>query len=309
MVYLTDLDDACRKSGLTVVEIPGWKTRGRPASSGPFNPRGQVVHHTGSHGTRTRAQEREYVERVLVGGFATLPGPLCQLSLGQETVDGPPVIYVVAAGRANHAGASRARGFMTAGDGNTQAVGWEAINSGYEGWSDAQLDAYHRGVAAVGDHYDWPRSHVLGHGESSTAGKWDPGIDGRLIDMNTFRRAVAAVDLTTNPQEDDMTPKDIFEAVWRTGGKLGSMGKKTDPGYVPEENPALRLSEARVDAQLAKIIARETRARAAGLEAIVKQVAAKQGLNAAAVQKMLDDAVKAELKDLEITLTVDGGKK
>src|SRR5690554_5296295 len=128
---LTDLADACRKSGLPVVEVSGWKSRGRPPSTGGFAPRGQLVHHTGNHGTNTRAQELAYVQRVLVAGYSTLPGPFCQLALGRRTVDGPPVIYVVAAGRANHAGKARAVGFMRAGDGNTQSLGWEALNSGY----------------------------------------------------------------------------------------------------------------------------------------------------------------------------------
>lgn len=195
-LLLTDLAKACRASGLPVVEVPGWKTRNRPAR--PFAPRGQVVHHTGAHGTSNRAQELAYVKRVLVGGFPPkLPGPLCQLALGRQTVDGPPVIYVVAAGRANHAGPSRNAGFIRAGDGNTQSIGWEAINSGSEGWSREQLDAYHRGVAAVADHYRWSRGAVVAHAESSTAGKWDPGVGGHVIDMAAFRTAVKNVNLTT----------------------------------------------------------------------------------------------------------------
>lgn len=197
-LLLTDLAKACRASGLPVVEVPGWKTRSRPAR--PFAPRGQVVHHTGAHGTRNRAEELAYVKRVLVGGFPPeLPGPLCQLALGRQTVDGPPVIYVVAAGRANHAGPSRDAGFIRAGDGNTQSIGWEAINSGSEGWSREQLDAYHRGVAAVADHYRWSRGAVVAHAESSTAGKWDPGVGGRVIDMSAFRAAVKNVNLSTAP--------------------------------------------------------------------------------------------------------------
>ena len=195
-LLLTDLAKACRASGLPVVEVPGWKTRNRPAR--PFAPRGQVVHHTGAHGTRNRAEELAYVKRVLVGGYPPeLPGPLCQLALGRQTVDGPPVIYVVAAGRANHAGPSRDAGFIRAGDGNTQSIGWEAINSGDEGWSREQLDAYHRGVAAVADHYGWSRGAVVAHAESSTAGKWDPGVGGRVIDMSAFRAGVKNVNLTT----------------------------------------------------------------------------------------------------------------
>ena len=103
------------------------------------------------------------------------------------------MVYILAAGRANHAGRSKASGFMRAGDGNAQAIGIEAINSAFEGWSAQQLDAYHRLCAALCDHYGWPRSHVRSHHETSTSGKWDPGTNYQPIRMTTFRRAVAAV--------------------------------------------------------------------------------------------------------------------
>ena len=43
MPYLTDLADAVRSSGLTVVEVPGWKTRGHGPMSDVL---GIVAHHT-----------------------------------------------------------------------------------------------------------------------------------------------------------------------------------------------------------------------------------------------------------------------
>ncbi len=35
-----------RRHGLKVKVVPGWKTRGRPASTGGFNPVGVLCHHT-----------------------------------------------------------------------------------------------------------------------------------------------------------------------------------------------------------------------------------------------------------------------
>lgn len=184
--WLKDLDKAAKKSGLKVVTISGWSTRGRPASVGQFNPKGVVAHHTGD-----RATGAGVASGILSKGRSGLPGPLCQLGLDKDGT-----VYVIAAGRANHAGTVRRTGFMSAGDGNSQAIGIEAFNSGSEGWTAKQLGAYHRLVAALCDHYGWSRGNVVGHGECSTAGKWDPGIRaGKMMDMNEFRRAVKAVDL------------------------------------------------------------------------------------------------------------------
>lgn len=194
---LPDLAAACRTSGLPVVEIPGWQTRGRPASTGGFSPRGIVVHHTGDNG---QVPPLRYASTTLANGFSSLPGPLCQVGLGRDGT-----VYVVAAGRANHAGSVRSVGFMAAGDGNSQALGIEAMNSGGEGWSAVQLDAYHRLCAALCDHYGWPRSHVVAHAECSTAGKWDPGYQGRVIDMGAFRQGVATAHLG-----DDMALTDVI---------------------------------------------------------------------------------------------------
>lgn len=189
-MFLTDLAVAARKSGLTVIELDGWKTRGRPASVGGFTPRGVLCHHTGDGINGINA-----AKGVPLQGRADLPGPLAQLSLDRQGF-----VYVIAAGRANHAGSVKAfGGWVTAGDGNSQMIGIEAQNSGSEGWTTEQLNAYYRLCAALCDHYGWSRARVAGHGEVSTAGKWDPGIrvngTSRMIDMGEFRRLVGGVKL------------------------------------------------------------------------------------------------------------------
>lgn len=187
--YLTDLADAARKSGLRVVELDGWRTRGRPASTGAFDPSGVLCHHTGA-----TADGRAYAQWLAAVGRSDLPAPLVQLSLDREGT-----VYVCAAGRANHAGKAKASGPILAGDGNAMFVGIEAQNTGTEGWNhrgtDAagnqvtQREAYERLCAALCAHYGWPADHVRAHRETSITGKWDPG----LLDMGALRAAVAAM--------------------------------------------------------------------------------------------------------------------
>lgn len=202
--YLSDLADACRKSGLRVVEIPGWQKRGRPASAGGFDPRGILCHHTGGE-----AEGRAYAEWLATEGRSDLQPPLCHLSL-----DRAGTVYVCAAGRANHAGKAKASGPMPAGDGNQLYVGVEAQNTGSEGWAHkattaageaiTQAEAYARLCAALDEHYGWHPDTTRAHRETSVTGKWDPG----LLDMDDHRARIA--DLIKNGLEDDMTPEDLL---------------------------------------------------------------------------------------------------
>lgn len=198
---LPDLADAARRSGLTVIELPGWQSNGR---SGSFAPRGVLVHHTGSYDTiGDTSNDLSYARWLAFTGRPDLPAPLCQLALSAEGV-----VYVCAGGRANHGGKARASGPMPAGDANALYVGIEAMNSGTQGWAtrgrDAagepvtQYDAYVRLVAALCVHYGWPATHVRAHRETSTTGKWDPGG----IDMTVMRADVAR---TITQMEDWLT--------------------------------------------------------------------------------------------------------
>lgn len=210
---LLDLADAARLSGLTVVELDGWRTRGRPGS---FDPHGVLCHHTGGED-----DSRAYVEWMALEGRDDLPAPLCQLALSRTGV-----VYVLASGRANHGGTAKASGSMPAGDANTLYVGIEAMNTGSEGWTDVQRDAYARLCAALCQHYGWPAVRVRAHRETSTTGKWDPG----LLDMDEHRATVAR--LLSNGLEDDPmpTPKEVVDEllarkvdVKRRNGKTGEV--------------------------------------------------------------------------------------
>lgn len=208
--YLTDLAQVCRTSGLTVVELPGWKSRGRPASTGGFDPIGVLCHHTAG-----ASNDRGYVEWMAYTGREAdgLPAPLVQLALDRQGT-----VYVLAAGRANHAGESGGSGPIPKGDGNALLVGIEAMNTGTEGWTPTQYDAYARLCAALCAHYGWDASHVRAHRETSVTGKVDPSgatPGGPTFDMDRFRADVAHAMRDDNPNtEDDMpTPDDLWNAV------------------------------------------------------------------------------------------------
>lgn len=172
-LMLTQLAAILSGAGETVVEIAGWQSRARPPETGSFDPSGILWHHTGP-GVDGQAGA-EWMGEV---GRSDLPPPLVQLSVGRDGT-----WYVIAAGRANHAGEARASGPMPAGDGNTMYLGVEVQNSGTEGYSTAQMGAMLRGGAALTRAYGWLVDANRGHKETSLEGKWDPG----LLDMDRFR--------------------------------------------------------------------------------------------------------------------------
>jgi hypothetical protein len=174
-----------RDAGLTVVEVKGWKTRERPASTGHLGAAGVLWHHTG---TSTQgwllSRVLTYVWNVLVNGRSDLAGPLCQLSIGPTGI-----VYVVAAGRANHAGKARPSGPMAGGDGNTIYVGVEVQNSGTEGYPKPQYEA----MVTTGHVLSSKIVHCSSeanraHKETSETGKWDPGA----LSMPRFREDIHA---------------------------------------------------------------------------------------------------------------------
>lgn len=201
MADLDKLPEYLRERGFTrVLGVKGWRKRKRPASTGGWDPRGIVVHHTGG-----KPNGMKYAETVLAQGYSGLPGPLCQIALNRAGT-----VIFIANGRSNHAGKVRKVGFMNAGDGNSQSLGIEAMNTGSEGWTDKQYTAYVRLCAAICDFMGWPRSRVLGHGEVSTSGKWDPGIrPGVMMDMDKFRADVAAVTFDADKPEPAPEPAPI----------------------------------------------------------------------------------------------------
>jgi N-acetylmuramoyl-L-alanine amidase len=114
--YDTGIAQRLRAEGLRVIEIAGWQTRG----SSTFHPRGSVNHHTAGGATGTAPSLN-----TCIYGRSDLPGPLCQVFQSREA-DGRDIIYVIAAGRANHAGSGGWRGLT----GNSSVWGLEIEHTG-----------------------------------------------------------------------------------------------------------------------------------------------------------------------------------
>lgn len=175
-MYLTNLAAVLRSAGLRVVEVPGWQSRGR----GPMiAARSITCHHTA--GPKSHSPGATPSLSVVTKGRSDLPGPLCHLYLSRDGV-----WYVVAAGRANHAGATR-----EAWQGNSYAIGIEAEAAGVPGvaadWPEVQMLAYAQGCKALAEAYGIPVSRILGHKEvcAPQGRKPDPNFS-----MDAFRRRV-----------------------------------------------------------------------------------------------------------------------
>ena len=170
MSYQTGIADKLRSYGLNVVEVAGWQTRG----SSYFNPRGVVMHHTAVGG----AADMPTLNALINGRRSPyLPGPLCNVGLSRSGV-----VYVIAAGRANHAGTGGYNGMS----GNSSVFGIEAENNGVgEPWGYAQLDAYWKVNAALLDVVGSTTKNLCGHKEW-TSRKIDPaGINMNEARFNT----------------------------------------------------------------------------------------------------------------------------
>jgi N-acetyl-anhydromuramyl-L-alanine amidase AmpD len=173
---LSWLAEVLEDAGVKVAEQPGWRTRGRGDMG---NVRGVMCHHTAGS---TKGNMPSL--GIITNGRSDLPGPLAQLGLGRDGA-----FYVVAAGRANHAGRGNWQGVTT---GNSSFIGIEAENTGGENdpWPAVQMDAYKRGVAALLKKINADAIMCCGHKEYALprGRKPDPSFD-----MDNFRFHVAAI--------------------------------------------------------------------------------------------------------------------
>lgn len=178
---LTWLPEVLKAADLKVSLDPGWENRGLGDMGSVF---GVICHHTGVRNPNnlnmpTLNSLRN--GRKAEPGLAALPGPLAQLGLGRDGT-----YFVIAAGRAAHAGKGSFQGVS----GNLRFIGIEAESAGIpnQPWPEVQLDAYHRGVAAILKHLDKDASFCVGHKEYAPGRKDDPNLN-----MNDFRAAVTAI--------------------------------------------------------------------------------------------------------------------
>lgn len=147
-----------RAYGLKVVEVAGWQTRG----SSEFHPRGSVDHHTAG-GLSGNAPSLG----ICTNGRSDLPGPLCHVLIGRDNT-----CYVIASGRANHAGTGSYGGVT--GNSNVYGVEHENTGTGSEPWREDQRVTAAKVHAAL---LDWRRgSFVCQHKEwapTRKIDKWD----------------------------------------------------------------------------------------------------------------------------------------
>jgi peptidoglycan hydrolase-like protein with peptidoglycan-binding domain len=234
---LTWLPAVLTNAGLKTAEMDGWPNRGR-AEMGTV--KGVMCHHTGGPKSGNMPSLN-----VLANGRSDLPGPLCQLGLGRDGT-----YYVVAAGRANHAGHGVWGGVST---GNSSFIGIEAENTGAssDSWPDVQLQAYVRGVAAILKHIQLDQSMCCGHREYALPKGRKP--DPHSLDMNVFRGEVAkllsgaappalipakdTLDRPTLRRDFPGNPKFLVELVQR---KVGVPPEKVDGTFGPMTEAAVR---------------------------------------------------------------------
>ena len=239
---LTWLPTVLTNAGLRIAEMDGWPNRGT-ANMGTV--RGVMCHHTGGPATGNMPSLN-----VLANGRPGLTGPLCQLGLGRDGT-----FYVVAAGRANHAGVGTWRGIST---GNSSFIGIEAENTGASSdrWPDVQLQACFRGVAAILKRIDQSEAMCCGHKEFARPLGRKP--DPHSLDMDVFRIEVAkhlnkpsppvlipardSRDRPTLRRDFPGNPRFLVEFVQR---KAGIKGKKIDGNFGPLTEAAVRRFQRR----------------------------------------------------------------
>lgn len=152
---LSNLADVLRAGGCNVIEYDGWQSRGRPTSTGDFDPTGILCHHTASPDSWS---DQDDINCIL-GGNSSAPGPISQLYQSRHN---PWPIYVLAAGRANHGGKGRIPG-QSCDDMNARLLGIEAGQSGSTRWPDEMIRHYAKVCAALMAGYGWPLEMVLLH--------------------------------------------------------------------------------------------------------------------------------------------------
>ncbi|MEN8672585.1 N-acetylmuramoyl-L-alanine amidase [Nocardioides sp.] len=187
--WCTWLADVLRGGGCSVEEFPGWKTRGRPRSVGPFTPRGVIWHHDAS----AKGSSPGVAAFIATQGRPAegIPAPLSELWVCMGCNGAHPVgtWHVLAAGRANHAGIGEGWGAIGANMGTSLTLGVETDNTVGEDTPPAMLASLVLGTAAIMKRLrSDPARWLCGHKEYSTGRKIDPDD----IDMARARADVAA---------------------------------------------------------------------------------------------------------------------
>lgn len=221
---MADMDTALIAAGIPFVEVgyqpadptgaTSWKDRGRPPSTGPFHPEGVLCHHTASP-----AGTSDHTDiACILAGNSSAPGPISQIYIGRTGV-----VYLIAAGRANHGGKGIRPGIDSGcQDMNAALCGIEAGNNGVgEHWSDNMTTVYGRVVAALCAFYGWGIDAVYLHATTGPpsggcnskidpAGPWqrEPDIGSATWSLDVWRQFCIDVGGLPAPGEDEMTEDD-----------------------------------------------------------------------------------------------------
>lgn len=207
---LRDLPAALDAAGLPVVETPGWLARGKELTA----VRGVVWHHTGSP---HRAGRDMPTLQYLINGGSTPPWG--NIGLGRSGT-----CYLVAGGRANHAGVGSWHGLT----GNSDTIGIEMESPGDGSWTPEQraiMPVLGRAIRAA---YGVPTARQISHAEWALprGRKTDPvGVDmralRRLIDMAPPEHARAEEDEMNAAQEAVL--RDTYNAAVQTRSIAGDV--------------------------------------------------------------------------------------
>jgi hypothetical protein len=186
--YDTGIADRLRAAGIRVIEIAGWQTRG----SSSFGPGGSVNHHTagGASGATPSLN-------ICINGRSDLPGPLCNVMQSREP-GYDDIAYVIAAGRANHAGSGGYKGLS----GNSSVYGLEIEHTGVDPLPMQRQEIAARIHAAM---WEGDPQMVCQHREW-TSRKIDAAEN---VDANGFRQLVAEAKLGGG-YDDLPTPSDVW---------------------------------------------------------------------------------------------------
>jgi hypothetical protein len=167
-----------RAAGLEVVEVDGWRSRGDAVHT----PKGHVEHHTAGSSSGDKPSLA-----IVVNGRSDLSGPLANTFVGRDRK-----WYVVASGRANHAGSGGFKGLS----GNSVVHGTEVEHVGTRPLPDDIVVILAIGTAAIAEGR-WTGELVAQHHEWSSAGKIDiatnfHGAEGPAPSAGRFRSMVNA---------------------------------------------------------------------------------------------------------------------
>ena len=164
------LHRAVKSAGVKFKTVKGWQSRGHGAMG--------VIQSVMAHHTAGPSRGNSPSLNVVTYGRPGLSGPLAQIFLARNGT-----VYLVAAGRAYHAGVVNSSRYQ-----NSHSIGIEAEATGVSSWPKAQMDAYAKLCKALAKEFGLPVSRVVGHKEacSPRGRKIDPNFN-----MNQFRAKVS----------------------------------------------------------------------------------------------------------------------